>query len=67
MKYCRIRKVPNAVGMAGRISASRVSERPMPRISMNTGTMVTCTGTIMVASTMENRAPRPRNFRWAKA
>ena len=67
MKYWRIRKVPNAVGMAGRISASSVSERPMPRISMKTGTIVTCTGTIMVASTIEKSAPRPRNFRCAKA
>ena len=61
MKYWRIRNVPNAVGIAGRISDSSVSERPMPRISMNTGTIVTCSGTIIVASTIPNSRPRPRN------
>ena len=61
MKYCRIRKVPNAVGSAGMISASSVSDRPMPRISMNTGTIVTCIGTIIVASTTPNSSFLPRN------
>ena len=66
MKNCRIRNVPNAVGRAGRISASSVSESPMPRISMNTGTIVTCMGTIMVARTMLNRTPRPLKSMRAK-
>ena len=56
-----------AVGMAGMINASSVSESPTPRISMNTGTIVTCAGTIMVARTIENRAPRPLKRRCANA
>ena len=54
-----MRKVPKAVGMAGRIRASSVSA--MPRISMNTGTIVTCAGTIIVESTIANKAFFPRN------
>ena len=65
-KYWRIRKVPKAVGIAGRISASSVSESPIPRMIMNTGTIVTCTGTIIVDSTIANRAFLPRNSIRAK-
>ena len=56
-----MRKVPKAVGMAGRMRASRVSARFMPRMSMKTGTMVTCMGTIMVARMRANRRFLPRN------
>jgi len=36
-------------------------EDAIPRISMNTGTIVTCIGTIIVASTTPNRRVSPRN------
>jgi hypothetical protein len=62
-----MRNVPNAVGTAGRIRASSVSDRPIPRMSMKTGTIVTWTGTIMVASTRENHFSRPRNRSRANA
>ena len=63
--YWRIRKVPNAVGMAGRINARRVSAKFMPRISMNTGTMVTCIGTIIVARIRANSKFLDRNSKRA--
>ena len=67
MKYCRMRKVPNAVGRAGRTRASSVSASPMPRMSMNTGTIVTCMGIIMVARITPNSRFEPRKRSRAKA
>ena len=58
MKYWRSKKVPKAVGSAGRISEASVSARPSELISTNTGMIVAWSGTITVAITSQNKTPR---------
>ena len=52
MKYCRMRKVPNALPNAGMISEPRLSDRPRSFTMTNTGMMIVCSGTIIVARKM---------------
>ena len=73
MKNCRRRKMLNAdPNQAGTQSGLNVPSQAIPvtspshRKMLNSGTMVTGKGIIIVASMMPNSAPRPRNGILAK-
>ena len=63
----RMRNTPNDETMVGSSRPAKVSTRCRFRISMNSGTMITCSGIIIVARYSANRKLRPRNSMRAKA
>ena len=62
-----MKKTPNAVTSVGTMIDHVVPVQPSFDITMNRGTMPSCVGTAMVATTPASSADRPRNRSLAKA
>ncbi len=65
--YCRIMNTPKPVTRNGTMTACSFPVQPISAISMYSGMMPICTGTIMVASMTSSSAPRPRKRSLANA
>ena len=67
MKYWRSRKTPKMLVIDGSMSDQCVSIRLSVRISMKTGMIVICAGTIRAVSSTMNSMSRPGKSRRPKA
>ena len=66
-RYWRMKNTPNAVTSVGTMIDHVVPVQPSFDIRMNSGTMPSCVGTAMVATTPASSADRPRKRSLAKA